>query len=124
MFSKDFICPLFCRAEFQPDGEDTSPGDDERLEDTRDGRVWPLLSLTADLHAAGHRRSDGRAGLLGRHQTPAHPASLQPASPVRGSAGRQDDQITACYPSKVFKPTIGQSNRLEHKNVLMDFLTL
>lgn len=113
------ICPPSCRAKFQFDGEDTGPGDDERLEDTGDGWVWPLLSLIADLHAAGHRRSDGRPGLLVRHQTPGHPASLQPAAPVRGSAGRPDDQITACYLLKVFKPMIAQSNCLEHKNELM-----
>lgn len=30
-------CPLSRRAKFQLDGEDTGPGDDERLEDTGDG---------------------------------------------------------------------------------------
>lgn len=118
------VCPPSRRAKFQLDGENTGPGDDERLEDTGDGWVWPLLSLAADLHAAGHRRSDRCPGLLVRHQTPGHPASLQPAAPVRGSPGRPDDQITARYLKKVFKPTIAQSNRLEKKNVSMDFITL
>lgn len=87
--------PLSRRAKFQLNGEDTGPGDDERPEDTGDGRVRSLLSLPADIHAAGHRCSDGRPGLLVRHQTPAHPAPLQPAAPVRGSAGRPGDQIAA-----------------------------
>ena len=80
-------CPLPCRAEFHPDGEDAGPGDDEWPEDTGDGWAWPVLPLTADVNAGGHWRLDRCAGVLVRHQTSSNQASLQPAAPVWGSAG-------------------------------------
>lgn len=88
-----YVCPLSCRAEFHPDGEDAGPGDDERPEDTGDGRARPFLSLPADVHTGGHRRSDRRAGVLVGHQTPPHQATLQPAAPVRGGAGKMEHTV-------------------------------
>lgn len=100
--NQKFVCPLSCRAEFHPDGEDAGPGDDERPENTGDGRTWPFLSFLANLHTGGHRRSDCRAGLLVGHQTPSHQATLQPASPVGGGAGKMehtqiDSQVHVYY---------------------------
>lgn len=80
-------CRVLRRTEFHADGEDAGPGDDERPEDTRDGRARPVLPLPADLHVGGHRRPDGRAGVLVCHQTSPHQAPLQPAAPIWGSAG-------------------------------------
>lgn len=79
---KSKMSPLSCRAEFHSDGEDAGPGDDERPQDTGDGRSRTVLSLPADLHTGGHRRSDRRAGVLAGHQAPPHQATLQPAAPV------------------------------------------